>query len=114
MSIKYQQKAAAYPLPLKDIKKLFLATSENYSVQSFRDRCLLKTLFWAGLRREEVTRLDVRDIDFERKRIKVNGKGGKVRTVPIIDEEFLSDLKHWIEGITKISAKMHSKSQSLI
>ena len=114
MSIKYQQKAAAYPLPLKDIKKLFLATSENYSVHSFRDRCLLKTLFWAGLRREEVTRLDVRDIDFERKRIKVNGKGGKVRTVPIIDEEFLSDLKHWIEGITKISAKMHSKSQSLI
>jgi len=96
MSIKYQQKAAAYPLPLKDIKKLFLATSENYSVHSFRDRCLLKTLFWAGLRREEVTRLDVRDIDFERKRIKVNGKGGKVRTVPIIDEEFLSDLKHWI------------------
>ena len=42
MSIKYQQKAAAYPLPLKDIKELFLATSENYSVHSFRDRCLLK------------------------------------------------------------------------
>ena len=96
MSIKYQQKAAAYPLPLKDIKKLFLATSQSYSVHSFRDRCLLKTLFWAGLRREEVTKLDVRDIDFERKRIKVNGKGGKVRIVPIIDEEFLSDLNHWI------------------
>jgi site-specific recombinase XerD len=89
---KYQQKASAHHLPLTEIKKLF------YKTISFRDRCILKTLFWAGLRREEVTLLDVRDIDFDRKRIKVRGKGDKIRIVPIIDDEFLSDLKHLLNG----------------
>ena len=87
-----QLKAAAYHLQLKEIKKIFLNTS------NFRDRCLLKSLFWAGLRREEASNLDVRDIDFERKRIKVRGKGDKTRTVPFIDDDFLGDLKHLIEG----------------
>ena len=53
------------------------------------------------MRREEASRLDVRDIDFERKRIKVRGKGDKIRTVPVIDEDFLGDLKHLIEGRTE-------------
>ena len=68
---------------------------------SFRDRCLINTLFWAGLRREEAAQLDVRDIDFERKRIKVRGKGEKTRIVPVIDDELLSDLKHLIGGRTE-------------
>jgi integrase len=46
-------------------------------------------------RRHELTALDARDIDFDRKRITVqNGKGGKTRIVPIIDDEHLSDLAH--------------------
>ena len=94
MRTKFQQKAAAFPLSLRDIKKLFFATD------SFRDRCLLKALFWAGLRREEATKLDIRDIDFGRQRIKVRGKGGKTRIVPIIDDEFVSDLKHLIGNRT--------------
>jgi len=57
----YQLKAGAYHLQLKEIKKLFFSTT------SFRDCCLLKSLFCAGLRREEVTTLDVKDIDFDRK-----------------------------------------------
>ena len=91
----FQLKPAAYHLQLKDIKKLVFATN------SFRDRCLLKTLFWAGLRREEAAQLDVRDIDFERKRMTIRGKGDKTRSVPIVDDELLSDLKHLIGGQTK-------------
>ena len=67
----YQLKAAAYHLQLKEIKKLILTTT------SFRDRCIIKSLFWAGLRREEVTMLDIKDIDFDRRRISVRGKGDK-------------------------------------
>lgn len=92
---KHQLKAAAYHLQLSEIKKIFFNTS------NFRDRCLLKSLFWAGLRREEASNLDVRDIDFERKRVKVRGKGDKTRIVPIIDDDFLGDLKHLIEGRTE-------------
>jgi integrase len=87
-----QLKAAAYHLQLNEIKKIFFTTA------SFRNRCLLKTLFWAGLRREEVVKLDVRNVDFERKRINVLGKGGKNRTIPIIDDELINDIKHLLGG----------------
>lgn len=53
---KYQLKAAAYHLQLNEIKKIL------YNTTTFRDRCLLKSLFWTGLRREEAANLDVRDI----------------------------------------------------
>lgn len=104
---KYQLKAAAYHLQLSEIKKLFFTTN------SFRDRCLLKSLFWAGLRREEAVNLDVRDIDFERKRIKVRGKGDKIRTVPIIDDEFLHDIKHLLGGRTDGPVFSKSNGQQL-
>ena len=48
-----------YPLSLADVKKIIVAAP------TFRDRCVVKSLFWLGLRREEVTLLDIRDIDFD-------------------------------------------------
>ena len=87
---KQQLTPAAYNLKLNEVKKIIHATN------SFRDRCLIKALFWAGLRREEAANLDIREIDFERKRIVVNGKGDKTRVVPIINDDFLSDLKYLI------------------
>jgi len=86
-----QMRPSAYHLRQSDIRKLVLAAP------NFRDRPLIKTLWWLGLRRHELVALDIRDIDFERKRVTVReGKGGKTRVVPIIDDEFLSDLKHLI------------------
>ena len=79
--------ASAYHLKPADIKKLTVAAV------NFRDRCVIKSLWWLGLRRQELAILDIRDIDFERKRVTVQGKGNKTRVVPIIDDEFLSDLK---------------------
>ena len=69
--VNYQLKAGAYHLQLKEIKKLFFSTT------SFRDCCLLKSLFWAGLRREKAIKIDVRDIDFDRKHIKVRQSSAK-------------------------------------
>ena len=60
---------------------------------------MIKTLYWLGLRRKELAELDVRDIDFERRRVNVRqGKGGKTRIVPMIDDEYISDIKHLIGG----------------
>lgn len=62
-----------------DVRKLTIAATD------FWDRTIIKTLFWFGLRRYELIALDIRDIDFESKRVKVReGKGGKTRIVPII------------------------------
>ncbi len=89
--MKQQMASSAYHLKPAEIRKLFIAAP------NFRDRCILKSLYWLGLRRQELIDLDVRDIDFDRKRVQVReGKGGKTRIIPIIDEEFLSDLVHHI------------------
>jgi integrase len=70
--MKQQMKASAYHLKPADIKK------STITATNFRYRCIVKTLYWAGLRRHELVALDARDIDFERKRITVqNGKGGR-------------------------------------
>lgn len=41
----------AYNLKLSEVKKIIYATN------CFRDRCIIKALFWAGLRREEAIKL---------------------------------------------------------
>ena len=87
---KQQLTAAAYHLKPCEVNKIILATN------AFRDRCLIKTLYWAKLRRSEVQNLNIRDINFNRKRITLTGKGDKTRVVMIISDEFLSDLKHLI------------------
>jgi integrase len=83
----HQLPASAYHLTPADVQKLLLSAS------NFRDRCLLKTLWWLGVRRSELINLDVWDFDQERKRMTIHkGKGGKTRVIPIINDEYLSDL----------------------
>jgi integrase/recombinase XerD len=84
---RHQLPASAYHIKPSDMHKLLLSAS------NFRDRCLTKTLWWLGVRRSELIHLDVRDFDEKRKRITVRkGKGGKTRVIPIINDEYLSDL----------------------
>ena len=77
---KQQLTPAAYHLKLSEVKRIIHATN------SFRDRCLIKALFWEGPHREESIKLDIRDIGFERKLNKVIGKVKKTRIVPIINK----------------------------
>lgn len=91
--LKQQMRASAYHLKPVEIKKLVIASA------NFLDRCVIKTLYWLGLRRHELVNLDARDIDFERKRVNVRrGKGEKTRIVPMIDDEHIGDLKHLLGG----------------
>lgn len=111
--MKQQMNASAYHLKPAEIKKLIVAAG------NFRDRCIIKTLYWLGLRRKELVELDVRDIDFDRKRVLVReGKGGKTRIVPIIDDEYLSDLQHLLgnrkEGPVFISSQRKQISLRMI
>ena len=84
---KHQLAASAYHLKPADVQKLLLQAN------NFRDRCLIKTLWWLGVRRSELINLDVRDFDKKRKRMTVRkGKGSKTRVIPLINDEYLSDL----------------------
>jgi integrase/recombinase XerC/integrase/recombinase XerD len=48
-----------------------------------RDRAMLDLTYSCGLRAQEVVGLDTDSVDFEGERLRVEGKGGKTRMVPI-------------------------------
>jgi tyrosine recombinase XerC len=50
---------------------------------SWRDRALLELLYSSGLRVSEACGVDLLDVDLDRGRVRVLGKGGKEREVPL-------------------------------
>jgi integrase/recombinase XerD len=63
-----------------------LDAPDGVSLKGKRDRALLATLLYHALRREELCRLKVKDFKHERRgvpHLKVFGKGGKIRYVPL-------------------------------
>ena len=59
-------------------------------------RTIISTLYGLGLRRSEVIGMNVGSVDFGRKVVKVEGKGNKMREIPLVDslsEEILLYLK---------------------
>jgi site-specific recombinase XerD len=48
-----------------------------------RDRAIFEVAYATGLRAEELTSLDIGDADFDSEELRVHGKGGKERVVPI-------------------------------
>lgn len=49
-----------------------------------RDRLVISILYNAGLRRSELIGLDIGSVDFARGNIRVTGKGGKMREIPLV------------------------------
>jgi integrase/recombinase XerD len=63
-----------------------LDAPEGASVKGKRDRAILATLLYHALRRDELCQLKVKDFRHERRgvaHLKVTGKGGKTRYVPL-------------------------------
>ena len=48
-----------------------------------RDRALFELAYACGLRAEELVTLDVDSVDFDAETVRVEGKGGKTRLVPV-------------------------------
>jgi site-specific recombinase XerD len=48
-----------------------------------RNRALLEIVYSCGLRSAEAVELDLADVDFEQESVRVRGKGGKERVVPL-------------------------------
>src|SRR5271163_1387050 len=63
-----------------------LAAPEKETVKARRDRAILSTLLFHALRREELCKLKVKDFRHARRgvpHLKVSGKGGKTRYLPL-------------------------------
>jgi integrase/recombinase XerD len=70
------------PLSVQDVARLLEAPRPT-DAKGLRDRALLETMYGAGLRVSELVGLDVDDVDLEDGSVRVLGKGGKERDVPI-------------------------------
>jgi len=59
---------------------------EGATVSESRDRLIVVLLYSTGIRRAELISLKVEDADLSRKILRVMGKGGKMREIPLTDE----------------------------
>jgi site-specific recombinase XerD len=66
-----------------------LADLEGDGPLALRNRALVELIYSAGLRSAEAVGLDLGDVDFEQELVRVRGKGGKERVVPLGEESSL-------------------------
>jgi len=65
------------------------------TIESERDRLIVRLIYATGVRVSELCAINVEDIDFEEQTIRVKGKGDKIRTV-FVDEETLEEINRFI------------------
>lgn len=75
-------RALPHPLSVEEVARV-LEQPDPSTPAGLRDRAVLETLYGAGVRVSEMVGLDVDDLDLEEGSLRVLGKGGKERDVPI-------------------------------
>lgn len=90
-------------LPIKTIKKIKMRAAKD----NIRDYAMFIIYDEAGLRVSELLNLEIdRDLDFERRKLQILGKGGKIRFVTMNDkiknaiEEYLEVREKFLKGRT--------------
>ncbi len=77
-----------YPAVLtrEQIDELFKANGERTDTLMLRDQCILKMLYYMGLRASELVSLEIQSIDFRSRTARIFGKGQKERIVPFSED----------------------------
>ena len=93
-------------LSLEEIEKLISATEENTDLAK-RNCCMIEVLYGCGLRVSELTELQISNINFKENYLKIQGKGDKVRFVPLADytADFIKNYINNIRSKRKINPK---------
>ncbi len=77
-----RDKKVPFHLNIDEVTALVEAPRQDAPL-SLRDRAILETLYSCGIRVSELTGLNVGDLDLEEGVVRVLGKGGKERIVPV-------------------------------
>jgi len=80
-------------LTVEEIVRI-ITTVDMEMKEERRNRAILETLYSCGLRVSELCNLKISDLYFEEGFIKVEGKGGKQRLVPI-SPRAIKEIKYW-------------------
>ncbi|WP_435273969.1 tyrosine-type recombinase/integrase [Psychrobium sp. nBUS_13] len=84
-NIELPSKGEQVPKALYDVGEVEVILQQPllFGVKGLRDRAILETFFATGIRRGELVKLNIDDIDFNKRLIRVHGKGKKERLVPV-------------------------------
>ena len=77
--------------------KALLEAPDDETPLGLRDRCMLEVLYASGLRVSELAAMELVNVNFRQGLVRVTGKGGKDRLVPLGDDA-LNWLQRWCDG----------------
>ena len=72
--------------PKREQVEVLIDSVDGDGALGLRNRALVELVYSAGLRSAEAVGLDLADVDFEQELVRVRGKGGKERIVPLGEE----------------------------
>lgn len=91
------------PLPetltVEEVRRLLDEPLKGTTLESRRDKAMLRLLYASGIRASELVSLNLGDVNFKEDEVRVFGKGGKERIVPIFHrasrdtEEYLKEVR---------------------
>lgn len=90
---KFRQRIPQY-LKQEEVKKLF------QSARSLKEKLILYLAYDCALRRSELAKIRIVDIDFDEWTVKIKGKGNRERILPVTKRETRIILKRYIENLS--------------
>jgi len=102
-----QEKTIPNYLPVDEMFRLLDSIHSN-SILDLRNRAIFETLYSCGIRVSELVGLNTSDVDFGQALIRVFGKGGKERIVPIGKKALgaITNYRQKLKEKRKISSKL--------
>lgn len=91
-------------LKLDEVEALLDRIPAGTSLE-LRDRALFELAYASGLRAEELVSLDVESIDFDSEAVRVEGKGGKTRIVPVGEHALRAVERYLASGRPSLDAE---------
>jgi integrase/recombinase XerD len=82
VKISYERRLIKVPSPIT-VEKILDRLAHHESPTAERNRVMVELAYGSALRVSEIVALDVEDVDLQKRTVIVNGKGSKVRVVPL-------------------------------
>jgi len=79
-------KTRSVPLSEKEMQLLLEEVPFTDDFSGWRDKAVIQTFYETGIRRAELIALRNDDVDFAQKVLRIKGKGGKERQVPMLED----------------------------
>ncbi len=84
-------------LTIEEVERLLNSFDEKDDID-LRNKAIIETIYSSGLRVSELVNLEIKDVNYQEKIIKILGKGNKEREVPI-RKEALEYIKKYIKQV---------------